>query len=89
MPLEEAIRKMTSLAADNMGFTDRGLIREGMVADLVLFDPDTIIDHATPLEPQLLSTGVTTVWVGGEIVYTDGATTAARPGKVIRRAISH
>jgi N-acyl-D-amino-acid deacylase len=84
-PLEEAIRKMTGLAAENMGFTDRGLIREGMVADLVLFDPETVIDHATPLEPQLLSTGITTVWVGGEIVYADGETTDARPGKVIRR----
>jgi N-acyl-D-amino-acid deacylase len=87
VPLEEAIRKMTGLAAENMGFTDRGLIREGMVADLVLFDPDTIIDHATPLDPQRLSTGVTTVWVGGEIVYADGAETLARPGKVIRRSI--
>jgi len=85
VPLAEAIRKMTGLAAENMGINNRGLIREGMIADLVLFDPDTIIDHATPLEPRLLSTGVTTVWVGGEIVFADGATTAARPGKVIRR----
>jgi len=85
VPLEEAIRKMTSLAARNIGLTDRGLIREGMVADLVLFDPDTVIDHATPLEPDRLSTGITTVWVGGEAVYTDGAVTDARPGKVIRR----
>jgi N-acyl-D-amino-acid deacylase len=83
--LPEAIRKMTSLAAENMGFTDRGLIREGMVADLVLFDPDTVIDHATPQQPNLLSTGITTVWVSGEVVYTDGAVTDARPGKVIRR----
>jgi len=85
LPLEEAIRKMSGLAAENMGFTDRGLIREGMVADLVLFDPDTVIDHATPLDPNLLSTGISTVWVSGEVVYTDGATTNARPGRVIRR----
>ncbi|HNP34256.1 MAG TPA: D-aminoacylase [Woeseiaceae bacterium] len=85
LTLEEAVRKMTSLSAHNMGFTDRGLIREGMVADLVLFDPKTVIDRATPTEPNLLSTGITTVWVGGEIVYTDGAATDARPGKVIRR----
>jgi N-acyl-D-amino-acid deacylase len=85
VPLEEAIRKMTSLAARNIGLTDRGLIREGMVADLVLFDPETVIDHATPLEPDLLSTGITTVWVGGEVVYADGAVADARPGKVIRR----
>ena len=85
LSLEEAVRKMTSLAAENMGFTDRGLIREGMIADLVLFDPDSVIDHATPLEPTLISSGITSVWVGGELVYRDGATTAARPGKVIRR----
>lgn len=85
LSLAEAIRKMTGLAAENMGFTDRGLIRKGMVADLVLFDPDTVIDHATPLQPGLLSTGITTVWVGGEVVYTNGAVTNARPGKVIRR----
>ena len=88
VPLEEAIRKMTSLPAENMGFTDRGLIREGMVADLVLFDPATVIDHATPQQPDLLSTGITTVWVGGEVVYRDGAVTDARPGKVIRRSMN-
>jgi len=85
MPLEEAIRKMTSLAAENMGFTDRGLIKTGRVADLVLFDPDSVIDQSTPLEPALISSGITSVWVGGELVYHDGATTDARPGKVIRR----
>jgi N-acyl-D-amino-acid deacylase len=85
LTLEEAIRKMTSLAASNTGIDDRGLVLEGMVADLVLFDPDTIIDNATPMQPDLLSTGVTTVWVGGEVVYADGAATDARPGRVIRR----
>lgn len=85
MSLEEAVRKMTSLAAENMGFANRGLIREGMIADLVLFNPDTVIDHATPLEPTLISTGITSVWVGGELVYRDGVTTEARPGKVIRQ----
>ena len=85
VPLEEAIRKFTSLAAANMGITDRGLIREGMIADLVLFDPVTVTDHATPRQPDLLSTGITTVWVGGEVVFTNGAATDARPGQVIRR----
>jgi N-acyl-D-amino-acid deacylase len=83
--LEEAVRKMTSLPAENMGFADRGQLLQGMVADMVLFDPNTVIDHATPTEPNLQSTGITTVWVSGEIVYTDGAATDARPGKVIRR----
>ena len=76
---------MTSLAASNMGFNDRGLVRAGMAADLVLFDPETVIDHATPLEPDLLSTGIRSVWVNGEVVFQDGAATDARPGRVIRR----
>jgi N-acyl-D-amino-acid deacylase len=88
VPLAEAVRKMTGLAAHNMGFTDRGLIRPGFAADLVLFDPDTVIDRATPQQPDLLSAGITTVWVGGEVVYRDGAVTDARPGKVIRRKMS-
>jgi N-acyl-D-amino-acid deacylase len=83
--LETAVHKMTGLAATNMGFTDRGLIRAGMVADLVLFDPDTVIDNATPEDPGALSTGIESVWVSGEVVYRDGAATDARPGKVIRR----
>lgn len=85
MPLEEAVRKMTSLAAENVGFTDRGLIMEGMIADLVLFDPDTVIDLATPEHPDALSEGIESVWVSGELVYRSGAATEARPGKVIRR----
>jgi N-acyl-D-amino-acid deacylase len=85
MTLEEAVRKMTGLTAEHMGFTDRGLIRQGAIADLVLFDPDTIIDRATPLEPTLLSEGITSVWIGGDLVYAGGATTERRPGNVIRR----
>ncbi len=85
LSLEAAVHRMTGLAAEHMGFTDRGLVREGMVADLVLFDPDTIIDRATPADPDALSVGVSTVWVGGDIVFTNGAATEARPGRVIRR----
>jgi N-acyl-D-amino-acid deacylase len=85
MSIESAVHKMTGLTAQHMGFADRGLISEGMVADLVLFDPDTVIDRATPDHPDRLSDGIESVWVGGELVYKDGATTAARPGKVIRR----
>ena len=85
--LEEAIHKMTGLAAAHMGFTDRGLIREGAIADLVLFDPDTVIDRSTPQEPKLLSAGIASVWVSGEFVFADGAATENRPGKVIRRAM--
>jgi N-acyl-D-amino-acid deacylase len=85
MSLETAVHKSTGMAAENMGFTDRGLLQPGMAADLVLFDPETVIDHATPLDPLLLSEGISAVWVNGELVYQDGATTDARPGKVIRR----
>jgi N-acyl-D-amino-acid deacylase len=85
MTLETAVRKMSGLAAEHMGFTDRGLIRQGAAADLVLFDPDTVIDRATPENPDMLSEGIMAVWVAGKLVFEDGATTDARPGKVIRR----
>ncbi len=85
MSLETAVHKSTGMAAKHMGITDRGLIREGMKADLVLFDHSTIIDHATPLDPQRISEGVDSVWVNGERVFKDGASTGARPGQVIRR----
>ena len=85
MPLEEAIRKATSLAAANVGIRDRGRITVGSYADLVLFDPQTIIDRATPTEPHLVSTGIRRVWVNGASVYDSGHTTDARPGRVLKR----
>lgn len=85
MSLETAVHKMSGLSAEHMGITDRGLIREGMIADLVLFDPATVIDRATPEQPDALSEGIESVWVSGKLVYRAGATTDARPGKVIRR----
>lgn len=85
LTLEQAIHKMTGLAAAHMGLEDRGLIREGMVADLVVFDPETVIDRATPLAPDRRSEGIRWVWVGGELVYADGNTTGRRPGRVICR----
>ena len=85
IPLEEAVRRMTSLAASHMGITDRGRITPGMFADLVLFDPATVIDRATPQEPHLTSVGIARVWVNGSEVFADGKTTGARPGRVIRR----
>jgi len=85
MSMETAVHKMSGLTARHMGFTERGLIREGMIADLVLFNPETVIDRATPEQPGALSVGIESVWVSGELVYQYGATTDARPGKVIRR----
>ncbi|MFQ3362757.1 MAG: N-acyl-D-amino-acid deacylase [Woeseiaceae bacterium] len=81
--LETAIRKMTGLAADHMGFNDRGYIRIGQMADLVLFNPDTVIDNATPESPDAVSDGIFSVWVGGEQVFIEGKATKARPGKFI------
>ncbi len=86
IPLEEAIRKASGLAAANMGFADRGLIQPGRRADLVLFDPATVQDRSTPTEPHAVSTGIRKVWVNGVLVYADGQATGARPGRVLRRA---
>jgi len=85
MSLEAAIHKMTGLPAMHMGFSDRGLIQPGMAADLVLFDPDTVIDNATPTDPKAANTGITRVWVNGEMVFDNGATSGKFPGQVIRR----
>jgi N-acyl-D-amino-acid deacylase len=85
LPLEEAVRRMTSLAAAHVGIRDRGRIAPGMFADLVLFDPATVIDRATPREPHLTAVGIERVWVNGAEVFRDGRVTGARPGVVIKR----
>ena len=84
--MEEAIYKMSGLAAAHMGISDRGVIREGTYADLVLFDPEQVSDRATFEEPQLASIGIEKVWVNGALVYTDGKPTGDHPGQVIRRS---
>ena len=85
MLLEEAVHRMSSLAAEHMGIKDRGRITPGMFADLVLFDPATVLDRATPKEPHLTSVGIEHVWVNGTEVFAEGKTTGAKPGRVIRR----
>jgi N-acyl-D-amino-acid deacylase len=85
LSLEDAVRKMSGLAADHMGLDDRGYIRIGQAADLVLFDPDRIADRATAEQPGLLSTGIERVFVGGVEVFAHGKATGARPGRFIRR----
>jgi N-acyl-D-amino-acid deacylase len=85
LTLPEAVRKATSLAASNEGITKRGTIAPGDYADLVLFDPATIIDRATYTEPHLVSTGIATVWVNGQVVWANGQPTGNRPGQVVRR----
>jgi len=86
MSLEQAIHKMTGLSAQHMGFQNRGVIKPGAAADFVLFDPDTIIDNATPQNPSALSSGIDTVWVSGRIVFQNGQETGRRPGRFIARA---
>jgi N-acyl-D-amino-acid deacylase len=84
--LEEGIRKMTSQSAQHIGITERGLIKEGYYADLVLFDPETVKDRSTAEAPHLSSVGMKKVWVNGQLVFEDGEITGNNPGKVILRA---
>jgi N-acyl-D-amino-acid deacylase len=81
-PIEEAVRRMTSVAAQRFGLWDRGLLRPGMAADLVLFDA-SIEGRATFDMPTELASGVTDVWVAGEPVLQDGRPTGRRPGRVL------
>ncbi len=81
--LPEAIRKMTSLPARRLKLADRGVIRTGMKADLVLFDPKTVIDRSTFEKPRELAEGIRMVFVNGEVVWQDGKATGARPGRVL------
>jgi dihydroorotase/N-acyl-D-amino-acid deacylase len=83
--LEDAVRKMTSLAAQRVGLDHRGLLAPGMFADIVLFDPATIIDRSTFEQPQQLATGVRFVYVNGVAVVADGVVTGALPGRALRR----
>jgi N-acyl-D-amino-acid deacylase len=83
--VEEAVRKMTSMPAARLGLKDRGLILEGMKADLVIFDPKRIIDRSTFKEPEVISEGVSRVFVNGELVWINGKTTGQLPGTMIRK----
>jgi N-acyl-D-amino-acid deacylase len=83
--LEEAVRKMTSLPASILGIADRGAIKQGMWADLVIFDPATVADKATFEDPFQYPVGIDTVLVNGTVVLDEGTHTNARPGKVLQR----
>jgi N-acyl-D-amino-acid deacylase len=83
LTLPEALRKMTSLPAQRLGWKDRGVIREGAFADLVLFNPDTVIDRSTYANPMALPTGIEKVFVNGVLVWDSGKPTGARPGLVL------
>ena len=83
LTLPEAIRKMTSAPADRLKLAGRGRIAAGAVADLVLFNPKTVIDRSTFSDPGILATGIEKVWVGGELVWDGAKVLDARPGQVL------
>jgi dihydroorotase/N-acyl-D-amino-acid deacylase len=83
-PLEFAVRKMTSLAAQRVGLTDRGLVRPGMFADITVFNPATVLDRATFERPHQTSVGIEYVIVNGQMVLKKGELTSARPGRGLR-----
>jgi dihydroorotase/N-acyl-D-amino-acid deacylase len=84
LTLEDAVRKMTWSTAQILGLRDRGLVKEGMYADLVIFDPATVVDHATFEDPHQLPAGVRDVFVNGVAVWRDGKYTGATPGRALR-----
>ena len=84
LSIEEAVRKMTSFPAQKLGMRDRGMIRESMVADLVVFDPETISDKCTYTNPHQYPVGIPYVIVSGEVVVDEGKHTGAFPGKILR-----
>ena len=81
LPLEDAVRKASSAVADRLGLRDRGLLRDGLAADIVVFDPATVTDRATYTDPHHLSEGIRDVFVNGVAVLRDGEHTGAMPGQ--------
>ena len=84
LPLAEGIRRLTSLPAANLRLVDRGCLRAGAFADVVIFDPADIVDHATYATPHRFASGMRHVLVNGQAVLRDGVTTGARPGRFVR-----
>ena len=82
--LEDAVRKMTSLSAAKAGVIDRGILRPGLFADITIFEPDTIVDRATYLDPFHYSVGIRYVLVNGQVVLDGGEHTHAHPGRALR-----
>jgi N-acyl-D-aspartate/D-glutamate deacylase len=85
MTLPAAVHKMTGMPAQRFGLAERGLIREGYWADLVLFDAERIRDTATYTDPVHVAEGIAAVWVNGELTYTSAGTTGARAGCFVAR----
>ena len=85
LPLETAVAKLTSVPAARLGLRDRGVVREGAFADLVVFDPATVADRATYERPAVYPDGIDVVIVNGVVAVRDGVETGARPGRLLRR----
>ena len=85
LSLEDAVRKMTGFPAERIGLRDRGRVEEGLAADLVVFDPETVVDVATYQDPHRFPEGIPHVFVNGEAIVRDGELTGALPGRVLRR----
>ena len=81
--LEDAVRKMSSFPAQRIGLADRGVLREGMKADIAIFDPAAVRDLATFEKPHQYAEGVSQVIVNGQLAFENGRMTAARPGRVL------
>ena len=81
--LEEAVKKMSAMPAARVGLNDRGLLRPGMKADIVVFDPATVRDLATFEKPHQYAEGYAQVIVNGQVVFENGAMTVARPGRTL------
>ncbi len=86
LSLEEGVRRMTSLPAERLGLRDRGVLREGALADITIFDPTAVADIATFIDPHQFSAGIPHVIVNGVLVIRDGRHTGALPGRMLRRA---
>ena len=86
-PLSDAIRRMTSMPAQKIGLKDRGLLREGMCADITLFNPETVIDKAVYIDPHRYPEGIPYVIVNGQIVIEKGEHTGVLAGKILRKAV--
>jgi N-acyl-D-aspartate/D-glutamate deacylase len=85
LTLEEAVHKMSAMPAARLGLKDRGLIKKGMMADLVLFDANTVIDKATFAEPQTFSTGIRATFVNGNKVWDGEKATGILSGSILKR----
>jgi N-acyl-D-aspartate/D-glutamate deacylase len=86
LSLEAAVAKLTSVPAARLGLRDRGAVREGAFADLVVFDPETIVDRATYDVPAVHPAGIDAVIVNGSVAVRDGVESGTRPGRLLRRA---